>query len=522
MQFVRKSISAIGRVAIKLERAADRCIQVLHELIRTKIDYVVQEAIIVLKDIFRKYPNRYEGIIKDLCENLKALDNAESRGAMIWIIGQYCELIDNSITLMTDFAENFKDEAKNVQLAILNASVKMYLKLEGDAEELVTNVLQQATDESDNPDLRNRGYIYWRMLSENPEEAKKIILCEKPTINEDQGHIEPSLLDKLIDNISMLSSVYYKTPDVFVKKIRDRINERLDLEQEDLDYDHAKQEDYVDSMGVKKSDYIKESQEQIANYADLVQADTQEETGVNLEDLLGGGSSNAPQPSQGGGGGTDLIGSLLDVGAGGASYGGQEEEFDPNYNFTPVPYKPCLQANQPGSQHGVTGFAIEGAFRRSSRNNYHLHLNIQNNTGQNLSEFFLKINYNLLGVQVVDQFPSSFYVANQTNIEAKIKCSILQGNVNAQEPTGNVVVVQAGLKTSADLFYFQFPVLQHTVFEEMDANALNKHELQGLWSEHEDNRYTTQLQQLSPQVSNPKSLVQRFQENHLYLLVQAP
>lgn len=28
--FVRKSISAIGRVAIKLDKAADRCIQVLH------------------------------------------------------------------------------------------------------------------------------------------------------------------------------------------------------------------------------------------------------------------------------------------------------------------------------------------------------------------------------------------------------------------------------------------------------------------------------------------------------------
>jgi vesicle coat complex subunit len=59
----------------------------LHELIRTKIDYVVQEAIIVIKDIFRKYPNRYESIIKDLCENLKALDNSEARAAMIWIIG---------------------------------------------------------------------------------------------------------------------------------------------------------------------------------------------------------------------------------------------------------------------------------------------------------------------------------------------------------------------------------------------------------------------------------------------------
>ena len=197
MQFVRKSISAIGRVAIKLERAADRCVQVLHDLIKTrgelnksKIDYIVQEAIIVIKDIFRKYPNRYESIIKDLCNNLKALDNSEARSAMIWIIGQYGELIENSISLIHDFSENFQEESKNVQLAILNASVKIYLKLEGEAEELVTQVLQMATDECDNPDIRNRGYIYWRMLSDNPEEAKKIILCEKPAISEDSGHIE--------------------------------------------------------------------------------------------------------------------------------------------------------------------------------------------------------------------------------------------------------------------------------------------------------------------------------------------
>lgn len=45
---------------------------------------------------------------------MKSLDNSESRAAMIWIIGQYGELIDNSINLMTDFAENFKDESKNV------------------------------------------------------------------------------------------------------------------------------------------------------------------------------------------------------------------------------------------------------------------------------------------------------------------------------------------------------------------------------------------------------------------------
>jgi len=70
-------------------------------------------------------------------------------------------------------------------MAILTASVKLYLKLEDAAEDLVTQILKEATDESDNPDLRNRGYIYWRMLSEDPDQAKKIVLCERPLIRED-------------------------------------------------------------------------------------------------------------------------------------------------------------------------------------------------------------------------------------------------------------------------------------------------------------------------------------------------
>ena len=59
----------------------------------------------------------------------------------------------------------------------------------------------------------------------------------------------------------MLSSVYYKPPEAFVKKIRDRINERLDLENEDIDpsvKSKPKEEDYIDSMGVKRSDYLKD------------------------------------------------------------------------------------------------------------------------------------------------------------------------------------------------------------------------------------------------------------------------
>lgn len=56
MEFVRKSVRAVGACAIKdgLEAATEKCVGVLVELIKTKVNYVVQEAIIVIKDIFRK------------------------------------------------------------------------------------------------------------------------------------------------------------------------------------------------------------------------------------------------------------------------------------------------------------------------------------------------------------------------------------------------------------------------------------------------------------------------------------
>jgi AP-2 complex subunit beta-1 len=114
VDFVRKAVRSIGRLAIKISLAADRCIRVLLELVSTKVNYVVQEAIVVIKDIFRRYPNQYELIIATLCENLDALDTAEAKAAMIWIIGQYADRIENSEELLEDFLEGFLDETVEV------------------------------------------------------------------------------------------------------------------------------------------------------------------------------------------------------------------------------------------------------------------------------------------------------------------------------------------------------------------------------------------------------------------------
>ena len=74
------------------------------------MNYVLQEGVIVIKDIFRRYPNKYESVIGKLCENLETLDEPEAKASIIWIIGEYADRIDNADEQLDHFLETFEDE----------------------------------------------------------------------------------------------------------------------------------------------------------------------------------------------------------------------------------------------------------------------------------------------------------------------------------------------------------------------------------------------------------------------------
>ncbi|ORX45119.1 putative beta-adaptin [Hesseltinella vesiculosa] len=222
VDFVRKAVRSIGRLAVKIESAAERCITALLDLIHTKVNYVVQEAIVVIRDIFRKYPNQYESIIGTLCENLDNLDEPEAKSAMIWIVGQYADRIENADELLDDFLYTFLDEPVEVQLALLTATVKLFIKRPLAGQELVPKVLKWATEETANPDLRDRGYIYWRLLSTDPTSAKAIVLSDKPSISTESDNLDVNFLDELLLHISSLASVYHKSPTTFIHHYKPR------------------------------------------------------------------------------------------------------------------------------------------------------------------------------------------------------------------------------------------------------------------------------------------------------------
>lgn len=222
VHFVRKSVRAIGKLAIKIEPAARRCINTLLELVATKVTYIVQEATVVIRNIFRKYPNQYESIISTLCENLDSLDEPEAKAAMIWVIGQYASRIENSDVLLEDFLYSFADEPVEVQLALLTATVKLFIQRPTKGQELVPKVLKWATEDTDNPDLRDRGYMYWRLLSSDMATAKAIVMGEKPPITAESEKLDPATLEEMCLNVGTLATVYLKPVQQVFRSARPR------------------------------------------------------------------------------------------------------------------------------------------------------------------------------------------------------------------------------------------------------------------------------------------------------------
>ncbi|TLD23935.1 hypothetical protein PspLS_06794 [Pyricularia sp. CBS 133598] len=222
VHFVRKAVRAIGKLAIKIEPAAPRCIDLLLELVATKVTYIVQEATVVIRNIFRKYPNQYESIIGTLCEHLDSLDEPEAKAAMVWVIGQYASRIENSDALLEDFLYSFADESVEVQLALLTATVKLFIQRPTKGQELVPKVLKWATEETDNPDLRDRAYMYWRLLSTDIAMAKQIVMGEKPPITAESERLDPATLEEMCLNVGTLATVYLKPVQTVFRSARPR------------------------------------------------------------------------------------------------------------------------------------------------------------------------------------------------------------------------------------------------------------------------------------------------------------
>ncbi|KAG9310856.1 armadillo-type protein [Chiua virens] len=151
-----------------------------------------------------------------LCANLEELDEPEAKASLIWIIGEYAEKIDNADELLSTFVDTFTEESYQVQLQTLTSVVKLFLKKPESSQGVVQRVLNTATKDCDSPDVRDRAYIYWRLLSTDPGAAKAVVLAHRPPISIPRTTVPPALLEELLGEVSSLASVYHKPAETFI------------------------------------------------------------------------------------------------------------------------------------------------------------------------------------------------------------------------------------------------------------------------------------------------------------------
>lgn len=220
VHMARKAIRAFGNLAVKLEVSASQCVKILADLISNEIPYIVQEAAIVLKNILRKYPGQFDYVIPEIAHHYEIMDDPDAKVAICWIIGQYSEKLSVAHKALDYFVHFFNEVPLEVQYAIITAVVKYYVKSPVNGELLVLQVLKFATEESDNPDLRDRGYFYWRMITNEAnggsdgdfqKMTKEVVISVEPLVTSDNDSIDPTILEELELNIGTLASIYLKS-----------------------------------------------------------------------------------------------------------------------------------------------------------------------------------------------------------------------------------------------------------------------------------------------------------------------
>jgi hypothetical protein len=213
--FVKKSVAAVGAIALTIPSSTDKCVDILVSLLRGKAEYALEQSVVVLSDILRKFPGRFESIIQTVCSRVDRMKDPQARAALIWILGEYCELIDRIDVVLDPFLDTFTDEPPLVQLQLLSAVVKAYLARPDAIRDELQFVLNEATTGNVLPDVRGRALVYWRMLSLGEEKARTFVRFAKDALESSGPQFSDDVLHELITNTGMVAGVLHVLPSAF-------------------------------------------------------------------------------------------------------------------------------------------------------------------------------------------------------------------------------------------------------------------------------------------------------------------
>lgn len=219
VELAKSAIKAVGQIAIRVEAIASRAVDKLLGFLDLEIDYVTNVTLVVMKDLLRKYPQMANVIIPEIKKCLKSLEDPEAKTAVVWMLGEYGAVIEDSPYLIEALVPNFAEEPPAVRLQLLTSTMKLFFKRPPECRPILGRLFEFALADSSNADVRDRALFYYRLLTVGVDEAKQVVDAPKQPINsfiEDDAH---EYKDQLFEQFNTLSVVYGKPSSLWLKEV---------------------------------------------------------------------------------------------------------------------------------------------------------------------------------------------------------------------------------------------------------------------------------------------------------------
>ncbi|SCL96949.1 AP-4 complex subunit beta, putative [Plasmodium chabaudi chabaudi] len=211
VDIAQKSIYSIGCIALKIPKSISRVVDLaLCSFLPMKSPHICGATIKMLGNILRKYDEYTKVIIEEVIKHDNKLIDDVGIISYIWIIGEYCEYIENAPYILEEYV-NLTDCSYIFMLELLTACLKVLYRRPSEMKIILVSLFQNILNNYKYPELTDKLFFYYKLLYYNYEEAFNIIAAKKNLVTNFCESNENTLLDKLYNEFNTLS-ILYKYP----------------------------------------------------------------------------------------------------------------------------------------------------------------------------------------------------------------------------------------------------------------------------------------------------------------------
>ncbi|XP_062076976.1 beta-adaptin-like protein A [Humulus lupulus] len=214
----RESIRAVGKIALQqydVNAIVDRLLQFLE----MEKDYVTAEALVLVKDLLRKYPQWSHDCIAVVGNiSSKNIQEPKAKAALIWMLGEYSQDMHDAPYVLESLIENWDEEhSAEVRLHLLTAVMKCFFKRSPETQKALGAALAAGLADF-HQDVHDRAVFYFRLLQHNITVAERVVNPPKQAVSVFADTQSSEIKDRIFDEFNSLSVVYQKPSYMFTDK----------------------------------------------------------------------------------------------------------------------------------------------------------------------------------------------------------------------------------------------------------------------------------------------------------------